>query len=40
MYNGAVDRLFPTLPCIQFKLERPSMEKLRFKHLDEVFGMF
>ena len=27
-------------PCKQFKLERPSTEKLKFKLLDGVFEMF
>ena len=27
-------------PYIQFKSEKPSMEKLNFKHLHEVFGIF
>ena len=27
-------------PCKQFKSERPSTEKLKFKLLDEVFEMF
>ena len=39
-YNAAVYRLFPTLPCKRFKLERPSTEKLKFYHLDKVYGMF
>ena len=28
------------IPANNFKLERPSMEKLNFKNLDGVFGMF
>ena len=40
IYNGAVYRLFPTVPLKQFKLEGPSAEKLKFKHLDGVFEMF
>ena len=32
--------LFSNLPCMQFKLERPSTEKLKFKHIDGVFGIF
>ena len=39
IYNRAVYWLFPTFTCKQFKLERPSMEKLKFKHLNRVFGM-
>ena len=31
---------FSYLPLKQFKLERPSMEKLNSKHINGVFGMF
>ena len=37
IYNGAVYRLFRTLSGKQFKLERPWMEKLKFKQLNGVF---
>ena len=40
IYNGCGYQLFPTLTCKQFKMERYLMGKLKFKHLDEVFGMF
>ena len=40
IYSGAVCRLFPTLSCKQFKLEKPMTEKLKCKHLDGVFEMF
>ena len=32
-------RLFPTLPCKQFKLEWPWTKKLKLKHLHAVFAM-
>ena len=32
-------QFFPTLSCKQLKLERPSMEKLKFKQLDGLFEM-
>ena len=38
--NGAVYQLFPTLPCKQFKLERPSMGKLKFNTSMECLECF
>ena len=35
--NRAVYRLFSTLSCKQFKIEKPSTEKLKLKHLGGVF---
>ena len=34
-----ISSAFPTLPSKQFKLERPSMENIKFEHLTGVFGM-
>ena len=30
---------FSNLRCTQFKLEKPSTEKLKFKHRDQVFSL-
>ena len=40
MYNEAVYRLFVAFCCKQFQLKRPSIEKLKLKHFDGVFGIF
>ena len=39
IYNGIVYRLFPTLHCNEFKLQKPLTEKRKLKQLDRVFVM-